>query len=84
MVRQDCYSLHQLPSKTWVIKFPVSSGKSQIAVPLAASAYHASRLQNLAMGSCRQGSMEIWRDESGEWYVAIPSSTKRIWTSQAA
>ncbi|MDN5375337.1 MAG: putative transposase [Thermacetogenium sp.] len=71
MVRQDCYSLHQLPSGTWVIKFPVSSGRSQIAVPLAASAYHVSRLQDLAGGSCRQGSMGIWRDKSSEWYVAI-------------
>lgn len=71
MVRQDCYSLHQLPSGTWVIKFPVSSGRSQIAVPLAASTYHVKRLQDLAGGSCRQGSMEIWRDKSGEWYVAI-------------
>ncbi|MGI9951994.1 transposase [Moorellaceae bacterium AZ2] len=71
MVRQDCYSLHRLPSGTWVIKFPVSSGRSQIAVPLATSAYHVRRLQDLAGGSCRKGSMEIWRDKSGEWYVAI-------------
>jgi IS605 OrfB family transposase len=71
MVRQDCYSLHQLPSGTWVIKFPVSSGRSQIAVPLAASEYHVRRLQDLAGGSCRQGSMELWRDKSGEWYVTI-------------
>ncbi|NPV25873.1 MAG: IS200/IS605 family element transposase accessory protein TnpB [Firmicutes bacterium] len=71
MVRQDCYSLHQLPSGTWVIKFPVSSGRSQIAVPLAASAYHARRLQDLAGGSCRQGSMEIWRGKDGKWYVSI-------------
>jgi len=49
----------------------ISSGRSQIAVPFATSAYHASRLQDLAGGSCRQGSMEIWRDKSGEWYVAI-------------
>lgn len=39
MVRQDCYSIHQLRSGTWVIKFPVSSGKSQIAVPIAFSPY---------------------------------------------
>jgi IS605 OrfB family transposase len=71
MVRQDCYSLHQLPSGTWVIKFPVSSGRSQIAVPIATSEYHAKRLQDMAGGSCRQGSMEIWRDKSGEWYAAI-------------
>jgi len=71
MVRQDCYSIHQLPSGTWVIKFPVSSGGSQIAVPLAASTYHVKRLQDLAGGSCRQGSVEIWRDKSGEWYAAI-------------
>ncbi len=71
MVRQDCYSLHQLPSGTWVVKFPVYSGRSRIAVPLAASAYHIKKLQDLAGGSCRQGSMEIWRDKSGEWYVGV-------------
>ncbi|EAX47470.1 transposase, IS605 OrfB family [Thermosinus carboxydivorans Nor1] len=71
MVRQDCYSLHQLPSGTWVIKFPVSSGRSQIAVPIAASLYHVRKLIDLARGSCRQGSMEIWRDKGGEWYVSI-------------
>lgn len=71
MVRQDCYSVHQLSSGTWAIKFPVSSGRSQIAVPLATSAYHVSRLHDLAGGSCRQGSMEIWRDKSGKWYVAV-------------
>jgi len=71
MVRQDCYSLHRLPSGTWVIKFPVSSGRSQIAVPLVTSEYHVRRLQDLVGGSCCQGSMEIWRDKSGEWYVAI-------------
>ncbi len=71
MVRQDCYSLHQLPSGTWVIKFPVSSGRSKIAVPLAVSAYHARRLQDLAGGSCRQGSIEIWQSKNGEWYVSI-------------
>lgn len=71
MVRQDCYSLCQLPSSTWVIKFPISSGRSQIAVPLAASAYHAKKLQDLAGGSCRQGSMEILQDKNGEWYVSI-------------
>jgi IS605 OrfB family transposase len=73
MVRQDQYSLHQLPSGTWVIKFPISSGRGKsIAVPLAASAYHVKRLQDLVGGSCRQGSMEIWCNRSGEWYVAIP------------
>lgn len=71
MVRQDCYSLHQLSSGTWIIKFPVASGRSQIVVPLAASEYHAKRLQDLAGGSCRQGSMEIWQGKDGEWYVAI-------------
>lgn len=71
MVRQDCYSLHQLPSGTWIIKFPVSSGRSQIAVPLATSEYHARRLQDLAGGSCRQGSMEVWRGRDGDWYAAI-------------
>ncbi|HHW40471.1 MAG TPA: IS200/IS605 family element transposase accessory protein TnpB [Syntrophomonadaceae bacterium] len=71
MVRQDCYSLYQLPSGTWVIKFPVSSGRSQIAVPLATSTYHAKRIRDLVGGSCRQGSMEIWQDKSGEWYVTI-------------
>lgn len=71
MVRQDCYSLHRLPSGTWVIKFPVSSGRSQITMPLAVSEYHARRLQDLAGGSCRQGSMEIWQRKSGEWYVSI-------------
>ncbi len=71
MVRQDCYSLHQLSSGTWIIKFPVSSGRSQIAVPLAVSEYHAGRLQDLAGGSCRQGSMEIWQGKDGEWYMAI-------------
>lgn len=71
MVRQDCYSIHELPSGTWVIKFPVSSGRSQIAVPLASSKYHAKRLRDLAGGSCRQGSMEIWQDKRGNWYVAV-------------
>jgi len=71
MVRQDCYSIHQLPSGTWVIKFPVSSGRSQIAVPLVTSEYHTRRLQDLAGGSCRQGSMEIWQNKDGEWYTAI-------------
>jgi len=71
MVRQDCYSIHQLPSGTWVIKFPVSSGRSQIAVPIATSEYHAKRLQDLAGGSCRQGSVEIWLGKDGEWYAAI-------------
>ncbi|KXG78017.1 hypothetical protein AN618_06290 [Fervidicola ferrireducens] len=71
MVRQDCYSIHQLPSGTWVIKFPVSSGRSQIAVPIATSEYHTKRLQDLAGGSCRQGSMEIWLGKDGEWYAAI-------------
>jgi len=28
MVQQDCYSIHQLPSGTWVIKSPVSSARS--------------------------------------------------------
>jgi len=71
MVRQDCYSMHQLSSGTWVIKFPVSSGRSQIAVPIATSEYHAKKLQNLAGGSCQQGSVEIWRGKDGEWYAAI-------------
>ncbi|MDI6710080.1 MAG: transposase [Thermoanaerobacterales bacterium] len=71
MVRQDCYSFYQLPSGTWVVKFPVSSGRSQIAVPLAVSEYHARKLQDLAGGSCRQGSMEIWQNKNGEWYVSI-------------
>ncbi|HHY37597.1 MAG TPA: transposase, partial [Clostridia bacterium] len=70
-VRQDCYSLLRLPSGTWIIKFPVSSGRSQIAVPLAASEYHARRLRDLAGGSCRQGSVEIWRDRHGNWYAAV-------------
>ncbi len=98
MVRQDCYSLHQLPSGTSVIKFPVSSGRSQITMssairaapplqkgledtgmPLAVSEYHARRLQDLAGGSCRQGSMEIWQRESGEWYVSISLVYKNHW-----
>ena len=71
MVRQDCYWLHRLRSGTWVISFPVFSGKSRIAVPLAVSAYHERRLRDLAGGSCRQGSMELWQEKSGDWYVAI-------------
>jgi len=71
MIRQDCYSICQLPSGTWIIKFPVSSGRSQIAVPLVVSEYHARRLQDLAGGSCRQGSMELWCNKEGEWYAAI-------------
>ncbi|EAX46636.1 transposase, IS605 OrfB family [Thermosinus carboxydivorans Nor1] len=63
MVRQDCYSLHQLPSGTWVIKFPVSSGRSQIAVPIAASLYHARKLIDLARGV--RGSKKFNRMLSG-------------------
>lgn len=71
MVRQDCYSVYQLPSGTWIIKFPVSSGRSQIAVPLATSEYHTRKLQDLAGGSCRQGSMELWLGRDGNWYASV-------------
>jgi len=69
VIRQDRYSLQQLPSGTWIVKFPTSSGRSQIAVPLVVSHYHIDALLDLAGGSCRQGSMEIWRDGKGEWYI---------------
>jgi len=40
-------------------------------VPIATSRYHAKRLQDLAGGSCQQGSMETWHGKEGEWYAAI-------------
>lgn len=71
MVRQDCYGIHQLASGTWVLKFPVSSGRSQIAVPIAVSCYHTAKIRDLAGGSCRQGSMELRRGKDGNWYASV-------------
>jgi IS605 OrfB family transposase len=71
MVRQDCYSVCQLPSGNFVLKFPVASGRSQIAVPLVVSEYHRQRLEQLAGGSCRQGCLELWCDRNNQWFAAV-------------
>ncbi len=71
MVRQDCYAVCQLSSGTWVIKLPVSRGRSQVAIPVAVSDYHQKRLHSLAGGSCRQGSLEFWQSKKGDWFVSL-------------
>jgi len=70
-VRQDCYRIHRLQSGSWVVKLPVASGLSQIAVPLVVSCYHEAKLLELAGGSCRQGAMEFWQARDGDWYVTV-------------
>ena len=71
MVRQDCFRLLRLPSGSWVVKFPVAAGSSQIAVPLLVSPYHETKLRELAGGSCRQGAMEFGQARNGDWYVTV-------------
>lgn len=71
MVRQDCYAVHRLASGTWVLRFPVAAGRSQMAVPLVVSPYHARYLADLAGGSCRQGAMEFWLGANGQWCVSL-------------
>ncbi|WP_198409425.1 hypothetical protein [Caldanaerovirga acetigignens] len=74
---------------------PCLSGRSQIAVPIATSKYHAKRLQDLAGASCRQRSMEMlsnniffdgrkvrWRKE--RWAVRRVALQQAGWLSRVS